>query len=351
MKKIFILIPLIIFITVITFIIFFSQSNPQNILSPVSKIKEKPLTKYSFENLKGRTAQGGNITIGENVKKADGFSSYIFYFTTDGLAPSGVGGKKVSGMMNMPNKSGKYPVLILLRGFIDQKIYTTGDGTRRAGEIFAQNGFITLAPDFLGYGQSASPSANPVEERFQTYTTTLDLLASIPTLNLAIKAIRDINVIPDTDHIGIWAHSNGGQIALSTLAITGKSYTTVLWAPVTKPFPYSVLYYTDEFDDHGKKLRKVIADFENDYNVDNYTFTNYLDWITAPIQLHQGGNDESVPQKWSDQLVKNLKDKEKDIAYFTYPGEDHNFTRGNWSLNILRNVEFYKRYFSQNPKK
>lgn len=330
---------LIIFIIVIYFLL---QSNSKNILSPISQNKiskvEKPLEKYNFERLKNRTPQGGNISIGNNVKTGNGFSSYKFYFITDN--------KKVSGMMNIPAKSGKYPILILIRGFIDQQIYTTGDGTRRDGEIFAQNGFITLAPDFLGYGESASPSANPVEERFQTYTTVLDLLASLPILNQALTNINDIKIISDIEHVGIWGHSNGGQIALSLLAITGETYPTVLWAPVSKPFPYSVLYYTDEFDDHGKKLRRVIAYFEKDYDSELYSFTNYLDWITASIQLHQGTVDEAVPLKWSDQLNKELKDKGKDAAYFTYPGEDHNFSNGSWSSIIQRNIEFYRKHFS-----
>lgn len=335
MKKILLLILIIPLIVFISIFFFLTKSNPKNNLSPVSSITEKPLEKYKFERLKNRTPAGGNIEIGKQQKKEKSFSSYIFYFSSEG--------KKVSGMINLPIKPGKYPVLILSRGFIDQQIYTTGDGTRRDGEIFAQNGFITLAPDFLGYGESASPSANPVEERLQTYTTVLDLLASLPTLNRSITVIKDINIIPDINHIGIWGHSNGGQIALSTLAITGKNYPTVLWAPVSKPFPYSVLYYSDEFDDHGKKLRKIIADLEKDYDSELFTFTNYLDWINAPIQLHQGTTDEAVPQKWSDQLVKNLKDKGKEVTYFTYPGENHNFTQGSWTLNIQRNIEFYRK--------
>mgnify|MGYP001612186871 CR=1 FL=1 len=338
-KALLILVILIVFTSAT---LFLAKSNPKNILSPISQIMEKTLEKYSFERLKNRIPQGGNIYIGKELKNGTGFSSHIFYFTTEG--------KKVSGMINIPTKAGAYPVLVLLRGFIDQQIYTTGDGTRRDGEIFAQNGFITLAPDFLGYGESASPSASPVEERLQTYTTILDLLAALPTLNQALTSITDIKIITDTDHVGIWAHSNGGQIALSILAISGKNYPTVLWAPVSKPFPYSVLYFTDEFDDHGKKLRKVIADFEHDYDSELYTFTNYIDWINTAIQLHQGSEDEAVPQKWSDQFVQALKEKEKDVTYFIYPGENHNFTQGSWLLNIERNINFYQKQFSKTPR-
>ena len=141
-------------------------------------------------------------------------------------------------------------------------------------------------------------------------------------------------------------HSNGRQIALSVLEITGKSYPTVLWAPVSKPFPYSILYFTDEFDDHGKALRKVVADFEKDYNVELYSPSNFYSWINAPIQIHQGTADDSVPLKWSDNLVADLTKLGKNAEYFTYPEADHNLTPG-WEAAIRRSSDFYKENFSK----
>ncbi|MBI2032880.1 MAG: prolyl oligopeptidase family serine peptidase [Candidatus Levybacteria bacterium] len=210
----------------------------------------------------------------------------------------------------------------------------------------AKAGFITLAPDFLGYGQSDKPSQLSIEERFQTYTTALQLLSSLSTLNTALEKENQVTVRGNTS-VGIWGHSNGGQIALSVLEISGRSYPTVLWAPVSKMFPYSILYYTDEFDDHGKLLRKVLAEFEKEYDVEKYSPTNYFDWIIAPIQLHQGVLDESVPMIWSDQLAEILKKKGKDVEYFTYPQENHNFTNGTWPLALSRSIAFYTTQFAK----
>jgi len=125
------------------------------------------------------------------------------------------------------------------------------------------------------------------------------------------------------------------------LAISGKNYPTVLWAPVSKPFPYSILYFTDEFDDHGKALRRAVADFEKDYDIEKYSPTNYLSWINSPIQLHQAVEDEAVPKRWSDQLNQELKKLNKDITYYTYFGENHNFNNGSWGLAIQRSINFY----------
>lgn len=320
--------------------LFLAQENNQEIISPIVQEfptnQQKPLKKYSFENLKKRDFYGSEITFGKLEKENSEIKSYLFYFTSEN--------KKVSGLANIPFRAGEFPVVVMFRGYIDQKQYSTGDGTKRAGEVLAKRGFITLAPDFLGYGESASPSANPIEERFEKNTVALNLIASIKYLPKALVSIGATTVKVKKGQIGLWGHSNGGQIALSILAITtGEKYPTVLWAPVSKPFPYSILYYTDEYEDHGKALRKIVAEFEEDYDVEQYSVANFLDWIDqeAPIQLHQGGADDAVPQDWSDELYDTLAEQDLDIDYYTYPGEDHNFVRGSWATVISRTISFY----------
>lgn len=310
------------------------------VISPVGKIAiEKPLDKYTFERLKKKQFAASSITIDKKIKDDATFTSYVFYFKD--------GEKKVSGLLNVPKAAGTYPVIVMFRGFVPKEKYSIGEGTRHSGELFAQNGFITLAPDFLGYGKSENPSNDSIEERFQTYTTALSFLSSLSAINNSLKNIENGIVRAQVENIGIWGHSNGGHIALSVLAISGKNYPTILWNPVSKPFPYSTLYFTDEFDDHGKALIRVIADFEKDYDAEKYSPTNYYKWIEAPIQLHQAVEDEAVPLRWSNQLVEMLEKLKKDITYFTYPGEDHNFSKGSWLTIVQRSIQFYQNQFNR----
>lgn len=339
---------LLIFTIILSGIFVYYYQQATSIISPLSKKKEvkkeKPLLKYSFENLRKKEFKPLPVTLSEVLKEDEDFVTHLFFFETD---PSFTQGrpKRVSGLINIPTKPGVYPVIVMLRGFVDKSIYTTGEGTRRSAEELAKNGFVTLAPDFLGYGQSDQPTGTSLEDRFQTYTTSLSLLASIPNINAGLEASYSARVKADTEKIGVWGHSNGGHIALSVMAITGKEYPTVLWNPVSKPFPYSILYYTDEFDDHGKSLRKVVSDFEKDYDVNYFSPYNYYQWIQAPLQLHQAENDEAVPVRWSNQLYEHLNTLEKDIEYFSYPSENHNFTNGSWPLAIKRSVDFYNKWF------
>lgn len=314
----------------------------EKIISPlgreVAKITEKPYAKYTFDNLKKRQPHISSITLGRVVKQTDDYVSQMFYFSTD---PDNSGKlKKVSGLINTPKTPGSHAVIVMFRGFVPKDQYQPGVGTQHAGEVFATNGFITLAPDFLSYGESDRGAPDSIEDRFQSYTTALDLLGSLNNLNSGLQASYSATISADLQKIGVWGHSNGGHVALSVMAISAKPYPTVLWAPVSKPFPFSILFYTDDFDDHGKALRKAVSVFDQQYDAELYSPPNYYKWITAPLEIHQGLSDEAVPWWWSDQLVENLKKMNKDVTYFTYPGADHNLSVG-WSSAVERSMQFY----------
>ena len=329
-------------------ILFFlpSQIGQKSLISPLGQSagwRTKLLEKYSFENLRKREYQGSEIKLEKVIKEEEGYTSWLFSFQSDG--------KKVTGMANLPKKSGKLPVIIMIRGYADDQIYFTGLGTRKAAGVFAENGFITLAPDFLGFGGSDTLSADIsspretnlfisspretnlfiLEARFERPVTVLNLLASIKSLPNA-----------DTNKVLMWAHSNGGQIALSVLEISQKNIPTVLWAPVTKGFPESVLQYMGEMDDQGLKVKKAIDDFLTLYEPKNYSIDNYFADIKAPLQVHQGTADEYIKTEWTDSFIQTLKNLGKSVIYYKYPRNDHNLSR-DWDLVVSRDLEFFKK--------
>jgi len=299
------------------------------LLSPIGELfgekkPEKPLEKFTFDSLSRREFLGSEIKLERVLEESETFTSYLFTFSSDD--------KKISGLINIPKKIGnkKLPVIVMLRGYVDRGKYQTGVGTQRAGEVLAKSGFITLAPDFLGYGESDPPENDVWWERFNNPVVVLNLLASIKSLPQA-----------EPEKVGIWAHSNGGQTALSVLEISRQPLPTTLWAPVSKPFPYSVLYYTDEFDDEGKALRAELSRLERDYDVRQFSITDYFERINAPLQIHQGTADEEVSLGWSDELVSKLRQLKKEVVYYVYPGADHNLV-GSWETVVSRDVAFFK---------
>lgn len=297
-------------------------------VSPLGQLFEKPLEKYTVPRLRTRVPQAGPIVLEEIIATRSAYTVERFSYTTEG--------KRVTGLAHIPSHASadaQKPVIIQIRGYVEHDQYESGTGTRRSAEVFASNGFISLAPDLLGYGGSDNPSDDVFEERFQTYTAVLDLLAAVLSFPLA-----------DSSRIGIWGHSNGGQIALTVLEATGNAYPATLWAPVTRPFPYSILYYTDEAPDYGKALRKKLADFEREYDADEYAMPRYVEFIEGPIQLHQGTADEAVPVRWNNEFVAALREKGKDVDYFVYPGADHNLIP-EWNTVVGRDIEFFRRNF------
>ena len=313
------------------------KADVREIKSSISLVKSKPLEKYSLENLAKAKVLPGGMVIQETLEEEKNYTSYLFSFEFEPSLGRGEA-KKSTGQVNLPAGTGPYPVVVMLRGYIDQEIYETGMGTRKAAELFAKNGFITVAPDFLGYADSDSQAENIFEARFQTYTLVLTLLQSIKSPSFA-EATKDKW---DGENIFLWGHSNGGQIALTILAITRGDYPTTLWAPVSKPFPYSILYYTDEAEDRGKLIRRELAKFESLYDVETYSLGNYFEKIRASLQIHQGTADDAVPVSWSNQLVGTLEKLDLDVTYYKYPGGDHNM-RPVWDTAVGRDLAFFKK--------
>lgn len=290
-----------------------------------------PLAKYTFENIARRQPEISPIEVGRVLEEGDTFTSYLFTYQTEG--------KTISGQVNLPDgyENKRNPTIIMLRGFVPPSAFVTGTGTRPSARVYARNGFVTFAPDFFGFGESDPPNEDVFGERFQKPLNVIDLIESVKQLEYV-----------DPENIFIWGHSNGGQIALSVLEITREPYPTTLWAPVSKPFPYSILVYTDEYEDLGFDLRRTLAEFERLYDVNEFSIGAYMDRINAPIQVHQGGLDPEVLISWSDDLVRTLESYEGreenpnlEVTYYRYPGSDHQLSQ-NWDTVVERDLEFFR---------
>jgi len=302
------------------------KASPQSLLSPLGPSffsRTKPLEKYGFDKLRERVYTGSEIKLESIIKEEEKYTSWLFSFQSDG--------KRVTGMLNLPKRSGQLPVVVMLRGYADDQVYFTGLGTRKSAGVFAENGFLTIAPDFLGFGGSETSSADILEARFERPVTVLNLLASIKTLPQA-----------NQEKIFLWGHSNGGQIALSVLEISQKNIPTTLWAPVTKGFPESVLQYMTEMDDQGLKVKKAIDDFVLNYETKKYSIDNYWSDIAASLQVHQGLADEYIETEWTDNFTQVLKDLGKEVTYYKYPRNDHNLSR-DWETVVARDLQFFKK--------
>ncbi len=320
-----------------------SPLTPQSWTSP----QDLPLNAFSIPALKTRVFGPTQLSIIDSGQEEMGYVKYLVSFSTLG--------KRMTAQLNIPNTldtSNPPPLILMLRGYVPLSIYETGMGTKNAAARFAQAGYITIAPDFFGFGQSDPEPDDTWQARFEKPAIVAELIATVKT-GIPVEPNGN-TVIPPK--LGIWAHSNGGQIALTTLEVLRASYPTTLWAPVTAPFPYSILYFGDEVEDEGKAQRAWIALFERDYDVHKFSHTQYLPDLRGPLQFQQGTSDDAVPYFWTDEFIDKLETEnlrrradasapaEIEVTHYTYPGADHNLV-GAWETAIRRDLEFFTKYF------
>lgn len=308
------------------------------IISPKGETKKEinlNLEKYDFDSLKLRGGIVSEIQIGGPIKAVEDrrkaakkvytsdFQTREIFFTSNG--------KKISGMINYyPERSSLSKVIIMIRGYAEAAGYYPGSGSWAVADKLAEAGYTTISVDFLGFADSDPESTDMLEARFEKVESVLDLIESVKQLPWV-----------DKNRIGIWAHSNGGQITLSVLEVTGAKYPTVLWAPMTQKFPDSVLSTIDE----GSLVKQAIDDFGKHYDVRRYAFENYYPWIQAPMLIQQGAADDQVKVEWQQSVVTELKSLGKQIELVIYPGDNHNLKK-NWDKAVERDVEWYKNSFN-----
>lgn len=341
------------------------------LLSPLSDLTEPdlPLLKYSITEVSKYPFQASPIQVIKELPSTSTFKSYLVSFQTMN--------KTMTGVLNVPvgiDTTAQPAVILLIRGYVPLASYTSGTGTKNAANYFADNGFITISPDFFGYGASDPEFSDEWEARFAKPIQIVELLQSIKTHGVPLDGTA-FQQVP-TDSIGIWAHSNGGQIALTALEILKTPIPTTLWAPVTAPFPYSVLFYSDEEADEGKAARAWIQLFEEKYDSFDFSLTKHLENLTGPLQLHHGVNDEAAPVAWSDEFVEKIEQENErrgevteaalensattsatataataavlievlpiELEYFRYPTADHNL-QPSWSTAIQRDLTFFRK--------
>ena len=302
---------------------------PRQIISPKSPDKamvDLKLEKYDFDNLRKRGGVAGSFEILGNIKEVEDRRKEKNDFSTKEIRYMSEG-KSISGMMNYyPEKSSLSPVIIMIRGYAEPAGYYVGSGTWRVADELAKAGYTTISLDFLGYGNSDSESTDVLEARFSKVNQVLDLIASVKNLPWI-----------DKNRVGIWAHSNGGQIILSVLEVTGEKYPTILWAPMTNPFPQSLIDTADE----GEQKQKAI-DFVNlflkHYDGRRYAFENYYDWIKAPVLIQQGTKDVWCKVEWQQKVAASI-----DGELTVYEGADHNML-GFWDDAVKKDVEWYNNH-------
>ncbi len=266
-----------------------------------------------------------------------GFVDSIVSFQSDGL--------REYALMSIPDgrrPARGWPVVIINHGYSDPATYQT-DGSPYSQFVaaFAHAGYMVLKPDYRGHGQSQGIASGGHLSPVYAY----DLLNLVSTLRADSRV--------DATRIGLFGHSMGGHEVLRALVVSKDIKAAVFLAgvvasmydifynwpqpqnplPAARPIPLQVGVENTVITEHGTPAT-------NPAFWDSASAINYVDSITAAVQIDQDVGDTVVPKLFSDHLAAALRAAGKMVQYNTYPGDDHQFLRNRAAI-LAATVAFY----------
>ncbi len=285
---------------------------------------------YTVAGLGARAFARAEVAVERDLGDRGGYRACVVSYPSDGL--------RLFALMNVPARPRPprgFPVVVLSHGYIPPRSWSTVSSYRLVDAAFAREGFLVLKPDYRGHGDSPGLAEGPFRSMLYAVDV-LSLIAAIPSIAEA-----------DPRNIFAYGHSMGGDVTLRVLEATDKVKAATLWAPVSAPFPESVLYYARKRGEtEEKEERKQISQL---FAAADYASLSALDnvgLIRAPLLLHHGTADEDVPYAWSVMLAERLKAAGAAFTFLSYEGENHNLSRRSFAAVLARDASFFREHMA-----
>lgn len=313
----------------------FVQKIPEKIIESVVE-----LSPLSIKSMRSREYPGSEIKIEETLTPGSNYSQYIASYRSDGL--------KIYALLTVPSAAkpeGGWPVIVFNHGYIPPEVYRTTERYLAYVDGFARNGYIVFKPDYRGHGSSEGDS----EGAYYSPAYTVDVLNALSS----VKKYKDA----DSSNVGMWGHSLGGNIALRSLVTRPDDIkAAVIWAGVVgsyndllnnwrrgvTPQPTST-----EITNRNRARYELFTKYgtleENPVFWNSIDPTHFISDIKAPVQIHHGTADATVPLDFSESLYEKLKKEKKTSELYTYEGDDHNIA-SYFNTAMERSIKFFDRY-------
>jgi|DewCreStandDraft_2_1066082.scaffolds.fasta_scaffold04113_4 dienelactone hydrolase len=300
---------------------FFRPIWPWLVLLGPLALAQNPAT---IDELARQRFGGGLLSIERVLERNSSFTRYLVRYPSDGL--------QMYGFMNVPNQEGRFPVVVVIHGYVNPAAYQTLSYTTRYADALARAGFITLHPNLRGHGLSQGrPEQSPW--RLQYAKEILDLVA-------IIRAQAGSGPLTKArPSIGLMGHSMGGGIA-QRVAVVDPSIRALL------------LYGTMHGNDL-KNAQQICNVFTNGLrgcqearnpppNLAQVSPINYYGRLRARVQVHHGTQDPQTPYAWAQEICAALRKNRVEHECFSYPGAGHTFRGQDYSRLIQRAVAFFR---------
>ena len=285
----------------------------------------------TIDALAARSYGGGLLDIMDTLQplhEEETFNRYLITYPSDDLT--------IYGYMNVPREGTKFPVAILLHGYIPPAEYETIAYTRRYADALAEAGYFVIHPNFRNYPPS-DPGPNPYRIGY-----------AIDVLNL-IAIIREQSQDPvgylrraDAEDINLWGHSMGGGVVLRVITVNNEDYlrTAVLYASMSgnEVWNYERI---QEWSGGTTGLFELAAPPDM---LQAISPIYHLERLNAAVSIHHSQADEVVPIAWSNDLCQRLQNLSHAVECFTYQAIPHTFRGSGDALFIERVTRFYDQH-------
>ena len=288
----------------------------------------------------------GDIVVEEVLTPGSNYDRYLVSYQSEGL--------KNYAYMTIPRgqkPATGWPAIIFNHGYIPPEVYRSTERYIAYTDGFARNGYVVFRPDYRGHGFSEGEARGAYG--FPDYT--IDVLNGLA----AVKQHPDVVA----DRIGMWGHSMGGYITLRSLLVDEDIKAGVIWAGVVASYPDLINNWrrtpspsqTAAPPNPTRRWRAQLTERYGEASEDSpfwrsISANSYLDELTAPIQIHHGTADTSVPVEFSEKLQEQAEAVGAASELYIYPGDDHNLA-GQFSSAMQRSIAFFDRYVKNGASK
>lgn len=241
-----------------------------------------------------------------------------------------------------------FPAILFNHGYIPPHKYRTLERYGSYVDRLAKNGYIVWKIDYRGHDQSEG-EAIPA---YFSPNHAIDILEALASLR------NHPSVNPNK--IGMWGHSMGGHLIVSAMVVRPDEIKAgVIYGGLTGTYDevFDTWYHLPrpdggetqiEYDSLRKAADPLIEKYGSPTQDSPFwkaiTPTNFLEKLSAPIQLHHGTADISVSYKFSEDLARRLKENNKETELYLYPGGDHDIAGIHFRSAMARTVKFFNRY-------
>lgn len=328
---------IVLFAVVLTLVL---KENKQVVKESANNTPTTAHDPLSIEGMRVKLYPGSDIVIEEELPQGSNYKQYITSYLSEGY--------KIYGLLTVPETpkpENGYPVIIFNHGYIPPTEYKTNERYVAYVDTFARNGYVVFKSDYRGHGRSEGKA----EGAYFSPSYTADVLNALES----VKKLEYVN----PDKIGMWGHSMGGTITQRALVINPDIKAAVIWGGVVGS--YEDIYTewwskrrnpnpTNATMNSNRSSRQTFISQHGEPNLANafwssISATSYLTFQKAPVSLHHGYSDETVPYQLSQLYYNALKKAGIESEIFFYEGNDHNISQS-FNLAIERSLEFFDKY-------